>query len=378
MSCLESTSMSELPAHILFDIFSRLPPNTIGHCRCVSKTWCNVLLDPHFVNLHLSKSPSCLMINEYKGQQSTTLKLFEIDDEPDHLRVHREPAITLQHGVGEKLYLQGSINGLLCLWQFDDNDDTYIFNPILREYVLLPKQKHVRKSQAYVSYGFGFSPITSQYKVVRIFQGNVPCNPPSELSSYVSECEVYTLGTHTWRSVGHVPFSTGDGGILVNGGLHWLKIEIPQMIARFDLETESFQMICSTPPLNRETLYLNALVELGGCLCISDNSLESELVIWKMKEYGLTESWTKEIVISRNYIPDWVVYEGVCPVRIFKDGSILMLWRDDRLFTYCPRTKAFEELDIGMSNYDTCYEAVNYVPSIVSLKNIISGKVLVF
>ncbi|KAM7503760.1 hypothetical protein LguiB_002664 [Lonicera macranthoides] len=239
--------MSKLPAHILFDIFSRLPPNTIGHCRCVYKTWFNLLLDPHFVNLHLSKSPSCLMINEYKGQQSTTLKLFEIDDEPYHHRVHREPAITLQHGVGEKL----------------------------------------------------------SYKV---------------------------------QSMGY--FASGNSMITT-------------------ILTYSIQF-CE---------------KLGGCLCICDNSSDSELVIWVMKEYGVKESWTKEIVISRNYIPDWVGYEAVRPFKILKDGSILMLWRDDSLITYCPRTKAFEELDIGMSNYDTKYEAVNYVPSILSLKNIVLEKV---
>ena len=88
----------------------------------------------------------------------------------------------------------------------------------------------------------------------------------------------------------------------------------------------------------------------------------------------MKESWTKEIVISRNYIPDWVGYAAVYPLKIFKDGSILMLWREDCLITYFPRTKTFEEIDPVYTNYG----AVNYVPSILSLKNFVLENVKVF
>ncbi|KAM7498433.1 hypothetical protein LguiA_022847 [Lonicera macranthoides] len=261
MSCLESTSMSELPAHILFDIFSRLPPNTIGHCRCVYKTWFNLLLDPHFVNLHLSKSPSCLMINEYKGQQSTTLKLFEIDDEPDHHRVHREPAITLQHGVGEKLsYKVQSMGYFASGNSMITTILTYSIQFCESMYSFRSTNMSESLKRTCLTDSDSAPLIASQYKVFRIFQGNVPCNPPSGSGAYVSECEVYTVGTNTWRSVGHVPFSICIHVVYVNGGFHWLSTDIPEMIAHLDLETESFQTVCSTPPpLDSDALYLITL-----------------------------------------------------------------------------------------------------------------------
>ncbi|KAL7250097.1 hypothetical protein ACSBR1_012153 [Camellia fascicularis] len=52
----------ELPCQIILEILSRLPFKTLFLCQLVSKHWLSLILDPHFVNLHLSRSPVSLLL----------------------------------------------------------------------------------------------------------------------------------------------------------------------------------------------------------------------------------------------------------------------------------------------------------------------------
>lgn len=64
---------------------------------------------------------------------------------------------------------------------------------------------------------------------------------------------------------------------------------------------------------------------LGECLCVCDNICSSfddlRIVIWVMKDYGMKESWSKEIVI-----PDPLGYLNgmVHPLKVFKDGTLII------------------------------------------------------
>lgn len=152
--------------------------------------------------------------------------------------------------------------------------------------MILPKQVYFRKSYAIIVYGFGVSSLTGEYKVVRIFQGDIPWDSTSTSRPSLLEGEIYTLGTGKWRSLGHVPYCLfGFHGPFLNGCAHWLVCDrdSPEAICSFDFEKESFQLVPS-PPQSSES---GALFQgLGGCLC-KYKSWESEFVIWVMKEYGL-------------------------------------------------------------------------------------------
>ncbi|KAH0730623.1 hypothetical protein KY289_001811 [Solanum tuberosum] len=43
-----------LPEELIIDILYRLPVNSIGRCRCLSKHWRNFLSDPQFIKLHFN------------------------------------------------------------------------------------------------------------------------------------------------------------------------------------------------------------------------------------------------------------------------------------------------------------------------------------
>ena len=55
--------------------------------------------------------------------------------------------------------------------------------------------------------GFGYSPKTDEYKVIRIFKPRIHTHGSRdwEVESYVRSVEIYILGTGTWRSTEFVP-----------------------------------------------------------------------------------------------------------------------------------------------------------------------------
>ncbi|GKU87419.1 hypothetical protein SLEP1_g1816 [Rubroshorea leprosula] len=57
------TTVSDLPIPILMDIFSRLPVRTVFICRCVSKTWLNVVSVPELRQMTGSICPLLRTLN---------------------------------------------------------------------------------------------------------------------------------------------------------------------------------------------------------------------------------------------------------------------------------------------------------------------------
>ncbi|KAL2475633.1 F-box protein CPR30 [Abeliophyllum distichum] len=92
----------------------------------------------------------------------------------------------------------------------------------------------------------------------------------------------------------------GDYGILVGGALHWIRYQrdLEQTIVAFDLTKEEFNFVPRPELLGNFTL--TYLENYQGCLCLfceSDEEADSSIV-WVMKELGIKESWTKQLVNS--------------------------------------------------------------------------------
>ncbi|KAI3464425.1 hypothetical protein Pfo_021088 [Paulownia fortunei] len=320
--------LTNLPFEIVIDILSRLPIRTIIICKCVCKSLLDLLETREFAKMsksHLSKS-----------MHSDLFQIFEFEDAPDleHHELHYNPVtkfdlrafIRPPHAA---IGIQGSANGLLFLREINPQPNAlYICNPITRDYIELPSPEgSVYYYPTIVTYGFGVSKMTGQHKVVRIFHECIR-DPDTHrlLRIPKSVCQVYTLGTGSWRSIAPgAPFE-----------YNYLKGSL--WISCFDLETELFSTFCP-PPLPVSGRFLGGLFVLEDCLCICDNTYDDEIVIWLMKEYGVEKSWTKEFVISK--IPDTAgeSYEVVYPMKVFKDGDILMSWEDYFLFYYSNKTQ---------------------------------------
>ncbi|KAI3464426.1 hypothetical protein Pfo_021089 [Paulownia fortunei] len=375
--------LKNLPSEIVIDILSRLPVRTITSCKCVCKSWLGLLETREFAKSHLSKSVPGLVVY-HSEMHSDLFQIFEFEDAPnlEHHELHYNPVtkfdltafISPPHTA---IGIQGSADGLLFLREINTQPNVlYICNPITRDYIELPSpEESVYHYPTIVTYGFGVSKMTGQHKVVRIFHECIR-DPDTHrlLRIPKSVCQVYTLGTGSWRSIAPgVPleYNCRSIGAFLNGNLHWLVSDLKGSlwISCFDLETELFSTFSPPLPLPGSGRFLGGLFVLGDYLCLCDNTSGDEIVIWLMKEYGVEKSWKKEYVISK--IPHLAgeSYEVVNPMKVFRDGDILMSWEDYFRFYYSNKTKTTQKIDMFELHTSGSIDSMLYTSSFLSLKS---------
>ncbi|KAM7493272.1 hypothetical protein LguiB_027881 [Lonicera macranthoides] len=370
--CQETTQLviivPYIPAPIVIDILSRTPMKTLFNCRLVCKNWASLTSTPEFVQLHLSRSPTSCLINPHlESLQSKGLHLVDLGYpvSPSNKLVF-VPKINFPD-VPIRLF--NSCNGLVCLSQvistdFGDACNIYVCNPVLREGIILPKPPHVTKF-LYHPCAFGFSPKTNQYKVVlSSYCTNSYTNSPS------CQTYIYTLGECSWRRIGNYPYCIQNDNFyaFLNGALHWIPWGINSpFICYFDFVNEQFGEVLE--PFENQVRYGKEVSVINGNLSICDSSNHDQIVIWVMKEYGVKESWSKDIVITRR-IDNFDSYELI---MINSNGKILMIFNKKSIIIYDPESKAFEsELQI-FAGVRSEFEAIAHVPSLISLKDVAKG-----
>ena len=68
--------LTDLPTGIVMDILSWLPLKSLFNCRYVCKTWLQIISDPHFAKLHLSRSSMNILIkNESPRRPEVNLEI---------------------------------------------------------------------------------------------------------------------------------------------------------------------------------------------------------------------------------------------------------------------------------------------------------------
>ncbi|KAI8010809.1 F-box protein [Camellia lanceoleosa] len=92
-----------------------------------------------------------------------------------------------------------------------------------------------------------------------------------------------------------------------------------------------------------------------------------------MKDYGIKESWSKELVIESGIgkSGNWGSYE---PIMMLKSGEILMLFNKDVLMLYNPKLGSFKKLNIYGIKLE--FYGIAHIPSFVSLKDVAKGESL--
>ncbi|KAL7156007.1 hypothetical protein ABFS83_03G113900 [Erythranthe nasuta] len=368
-----------IPPEIVIDILSRLPIRTIAECKCVCSSWRDLLQTAEFAHTHLSKSVAGLIFG-FKWD-FLNLKILEfvdergLDFESHDLHYSLLTKFNSSMGFNQRFELLSSANGLLFTRFLNPNPNPlFICNPITREYIQIPSTENsLYRNPAVITYGFGVSRKTRRYKLVRVLH---------EYEDYSFEkitnsgCHVYTLGTGIWRSVGYAPpFENFKriNGLFLNGNLHWLVdiTDASLCIICFDLETEVFSTF--SPPRYSEK-YAVVISALGDCLCVCDNSSEDDVVVWLMKEYGDEKSWTKQFVIrkSTEFVTDSDSGPATMyPVKVFKDGDILMVCFDMYAICYSNKTKTTIDFDM-LGVYDGALgfgAMLLHTPSFLSLRS---------
>ncbi|KAG5539171.1 hypothetical protein RHGRI_019657 [Rhododendron griersonianum] len=281
-------SMADLPWPISMSILLRLPTKRLLVCRCVCKTWRNIISDPQFAKLHFTKaevfplvrslSPTHISRNLFLVEPPEHSSGFDLCDccdcyghsssEPHfHMKLETKLKIPLRNaelamnsegdanvssnskgGVKRKrciklrpkehkLNLVNSCNGFLCLSEPSRNDPVVVCNPITGEFITLPVVTPADESigKSFSDCGLGFSRKRNQYKVIRMFDQQElvyervrdPITGRETFSQRVAE--IHTLGTESWKRIGCAPSSTFDYKLefpsYLNGALHWLLMD---------------------------------------------------------------------------------------------------------------------------------------------------------
>ncbi|KAI7752605.1 hypothetical protein M8C21_021824, partial [Ambrosia artemisiifolia] len=290
------------------------------------------------------------MFNQYI-HLTPILELVEVEHKVD------DDCVTLNHvksldlrrtALGCNHFEVGSVNGLICL--YDVCDDIYVFNPVLEEYIILPK---LLPQMRRLCYGFGVS-MAGDYKVIRI------CRAP--VSEEVTlQIEVYTLGTDRWRSLGPTPYNIRYPELLYSGG----------QVYDFDLDSETFELFPSPlgEPGDDEELKQMVGVLKGRLSLFSGSSVGFN--VWVMKE-----SWQKVIAIQENMdpvlkSPDW---KPVFLIDGSEGTSVLIFWSRGKpsMVAYCLKRKKILDLNLQGSSIMTMH---TYRPSFVKLQNFGSERV---
>ncbi|XP_073146851.1 F-box protein CPR1-like [Henckelia pumila] len=370
--------MNSLPSEIISCILSRLQIRTLVSCKSVCKRWLGILSAPEFAKCHLSLSNPGLVVYQFEDDEYSC-KIFEFDDvlelqnhDLHYNLVQKFDPRSFVTSPDARIVIQGSVNGFLFLRDLSTQlDSLYICNPITREYITLPHPKFIAQDAYDRDYGFGLSSTSEQYKVV--------CNNYQDNATKSGECLVYTIGTGSWRSVAPVDGASqslySSMGVFLNGNLHWLVQDSHgrHFISCFDLETEIFQPFSSLPPYANHFPDSRSLSVLHDCLCICQNISWDTIVIWMMKEYQVKDSWSQRYVIP---IMFQTTSEIMYPIKVFKDGDILILWQDFELFFYCYKSKSTRKVDaFEMVHYSGWTEAMLHTPTFVSLQSFCSEKV---
>ncbi|XP_059650918.1 F-box/kelch-repeat protein At3g06240-like [Cornus florida] len=215
------------------------------------------------------------------------------------------------------------------------------------------------------SIGFGFDALTDDYKVVRIVYLYVPneFGPPPEI-------DIFSLSTGTWRNISHLGLSHIIGErapqAYLNGTAHWLAfdrgIDFFNLIVSFHMGDEVFGEIMVPSSIAhdkwemdnlrvakfRESLSLIVGIWGKGACCI-----------WVMKEYGVSESWTKQFDIDMT----GGLFNNVA-------GEILFGKKDGYLVAYYPQAEQVMQLHIRGSRDESSgdsFYADAYTESLVLL-----------
>nr|XP_043634841.1 putative F-box/kelch-repeat protein At3g17570 [Erigeron canadensis] len=252
--------MADLPKDTLYDIFSRLPVESLARFRCVCKPWCNYIDDPYLVSIHVNE-PILMMLN---GQCATLPKQLGLgigsNIEPKEgntvFEVKQDPLYRFESKGGTILDI-GVCNGMILFHQhnFYSTSCYLVIHPLRKERYELPFVDLLYHPSYVKAYGLGFDDSTKTFKVVFLFNSR-----PTSLTDLGNSCTmVHVLGTYSWRKIPQIPDDCSmikGQGVFVKGLLYWaINLRWPgthgdvviHNVIYFDVTKEEFGSIDPPP-----------------------------------------------------------------------------------------------------------------------------------
>ncbi|PIA63635.1 hypothetical protein AQUCO_00201166v1 [Aquilegia coerulea] len=366
---------TNLPNEIIFEILSRLPAKSLLQFRCVSKLWCNEISEFDFIKMHLNQSIERDNCNLFLAS-TPNVRLDNLLRMPLFLHIETNlyciqgnvftEAIKFQDisSFGFPLLkLVGSCQGLVCLI---GRKELYFLNPSTREYKMVQFDKvfDIGSSNAY---GFSYDLVNDDYLFVQIVYKNE--DKANEFGDYDIEINTYSISGHSGFMTGDIPriLNRKDPAVFLNGGLHWITDTVSRKIIALDIGEKVVREFLR--PMEVDLNDHISVGVLGGQLCMMNNFYDSDVKIWIMKNYGVSDSWSKLYVMGNTVLDARESLHKSRPLCFARNGEILFKC-DTKLVLYDPKRKMSTNLEIhGISDWGDIDNIVKHDDSLVGLKS---------
>jgi len=327
---------SYLPEEVVVEILSRLPPKCLIRFKSVSKRWRALIGNPDFLSKNLlnhsiiTQNPShplrlilfCARdISECGRPTGNSIHSFR---SYDSLRCASQTHLNLPP-LTPDFEIVASCNGLICLWD-EKLNDIYLWNPVtssdLEALPRAPSRCHTgfRVSNNDFDVGFGFDSGSNDFKVVTLLD--------TDEDGWL-EAEIYSLRSGSWRlldmkvnfDMRYVTERAALDGVFLWYDGYTFRDCVDDRIVAFDFSDEEFRIMQSPDArlFCDYGQYERTLTKLKGSVamivfpsCHKKNFLD----IWVMLEFGVSESWTRLLIIE-------------LPLHLERP---LMFWKNGELF----------------------------------------------
>ncbi|GKV45614.1 hypothetical protein SLEP1_g52678 [Rubroshorea leprosula] len=320
----EDTVVPYLPKDCVSNILVRLPiESLIPKSMLVCKPWYNIITSPTFINSHFSQSESVLVFQRAvvdEGQPNHPAPILPFGG----LTFNRTSKFSIQfiefkegnsrlakYKISCSGKIRASCNGLLLMDSAMKRGGLMVVNPITRKWIFLPVGSLVPPHAE--SYGFAYSDVTGDYKVVHLFRDEL---------GYMN-CEILNVGAKYWKEVNGPAFGLFGwlGYIPVSAirALHWIpQIDHSDYLVSLELANEKFHKV----PLPKSCRTHDRILEMGRFLSFVAHE-ELDIDIWILK--GLhDEAWTKHHCIRTiGCVLDMV------PILSLKIGEDMIFTREE-------------------------------------------------
>ncbi|XP_009628922.1 F-box/kelch-repeat protein At3g23880-like isoform X1 [Nicotiana tabacum] len=337
------------PGDEMTNILSRLPVNALMQFRCVCKSWCNLIRDPHFVNMHMNQHSS------YKRSYLISKDILDVGEKEcctlfcdETFTKHKKLEFPLWEST-KSFEVFGCCNGVLFLLypiaprsgcnMYFWNPATKIVKNVSSSIVQLPDVP------VHVVFGFGCVPKLDEYKVVRIlYSEQMNLTDPPKLPPIV---EVYSLKTDSWTKI-EVDLSyfitSHMAKAFLDGSIYWVARKVNEtlyddFIVSFDMADHVFEEI----KLPKSCLDDGALTGSFSVFCDSlylfvhgPESLDW-WHIWLMKEDCSGKVWCHQFKIDCSFKISW-------PLCFIKNGEVIFESIEGDLSLYDPMNQQFQDL----------------------------------
>ncbi|XP_019162568.1 PREDICTED: F-box/kelch-repeat protein At3g23880-like [Ipomoea nil] len=359
--------MRKLPQDAIEEILSRLPLKPLGRCKCVSKSWHNLISSRNFVKKHLDRTLSNPTDNPfriltywcYESLDYESPSALQSTSDSDDVLVDLDDPLGPEDPCIDR-HVIGSCHGLVALlYQYDGLERIILWNPCIRSARELPgPPPNPPHANPAAFYGFGYDASIDDYKVVKA----VRSKSTNETTAYV----FCIYGADSWRTINGPDKSIvvvhetescyfhGKMGSSLHGGLHWLAdrgVNGGGLILRLDLTAETFselpQPTTGDPNTTFEVLWV--LKDRLGLLS-TPTAIDCNIEFWEMEEYGIGTSWKK--LFSTGESLEFGEY--VAPLCVARNGDLII--EIDGWFTvrYNVGEKTFEYLKCNHPDMHRC------------------------